>query len=183
MLQVDGENLPGGDVIAVGEAAGDRHNLILQQQLGIVTQPLNVQPIDIRAGPLERELGFVIAVGAGGAKNENARVRHDETSLMADVSGRISSRAKRRDGNHEETGFVEYDLRVRGVAVRGLSNNINSQLIIYEWLVIGAVLFHENISQVVDYESMSFIYLLYVDDVNVTGSRGRRGFFRRSLTT
>src|SRR5689334_22616731 len=61
MLQLNGENLASCDVVAVGEAAGDRHNLILEQEFRIVAQALDVQAIDESAGFFEGELCLAIA--------------------------------------------------------------------------------------------------------------------------
>ena len=58
VLQLDGEDFSRGDVIAISEAAGNRHNLVLQKEFRIVAQPLNVEAIGDGAGLLEGELRF-----------------------------------------------------------------------------------------------------------------------------
>lgn len=76
MLQLDSKDFSRGNVIAVGEAAGNRHNLVLQKEFRTFAQPLNVKPIDGCAGFFEGELRFHVAVGAGGAQDHDAWLGH-----------------------------------------------------------------------------------------------------------
>jgi hypothetical protein len=72
VLQLDGEDFASCYVVTVREAAGDRHNLVLQQEFRILAQPMDVQAIDGAASLFKRELRFHVAVGARGSQDQNA---------------------------------------------------------------------------------------------------------------
>src|SRR5579872_3562478 len=76
MLQLHSQDLSRGDIVAVGETAWNRHNLVLQQQFRIIPQPIDMQPFGDGAGLFERELGFFIAVRSGSSQNEDTRLSH-----------------------------------------------------------------------------------------------------------
>ena len=60
-----GEDLAGGHVVAVGEAAGHDEDLVTLQQGRLFAQPVDVDALGDGAGRLEGELRFAVAVGAG----------------------------------------------------------------------------------------------------------------------
>lgn len=87
MLQLESKNFAGGDVITVGESAGDGHNLVLQKEFWIIAQALDVKSIDEGASFLEGELGLGVAVGAGGTEDENAGSSHGNLAKKAENRG------------------------------------------------------------------------------------------------
>src|SRR5205823_613668 len=78
VLQLDGEDFAGSDVVTVREAAGNRHNLVLQKEFRVGTQAVDVQAFGESAGLLKGELGFAIAVGAGSTQDQDTRGSHVE---------------------------------------------------------------------------------------------------------
>ena len=74
--QLIAQNFSGGHIVAVGEAAGNDQDLKIVQQLGLLPEPLDVQPLRDGAGLFEGKLGFDVAVGAGGTEDQSTRGRH-----------------------------------------------------------------------------------------------------------
>ena len=63
--QLVGEDLARRDVIAVGKTTGNDQDLIFVQELGILTQPIDVDALGPAPGLLEGELRFGIAICTG----------------------------------------------------------------------------------------------------------------------
>ncbi len=73
-----GEDFTGGDVVAVGEAAGKGEDLVIGEAGGVLEEGVDVEGVDgnifsTAAGEGEGVGEFAVAVGAGGAKEEDAR--------------------------------------------------------------------------------------------------------------
>ena len=66
-----GEDFSGGDVVAVGEAAGEGEDLVLLEEGGVLEGFVDVEEIDIAADEFEGVGEFDIGVGAGGAEEED----------------------------------------------------------------------------------------------------------------
>jgi hypothetical protein len=71
VLKLHRKNFSRSNVVAVTETAGQSEDLILAEELGILTQGVDVNAIDDGTGRLEREQRFEIAVGPGRTKNQN----------------------------------------------------------------------------------------------------------------
>jgi hypothetical protein len=78
MFELIGQNLPSGDVIAVGKAPWDDENLEVMQFFWRFAELIDVEFLDVSTSGREGERGLVIAVGSWAAKDQNTRSRHDE---------------------------------------------------------------------------------------------------------
>ncbi len=91
-MQLAGEDFAGGHVVAVGEAAGDGENLVLQEEAWLFAQLVDVDAVGEGAGLLEGELRLLIAVGAGGSQDEGAGPGHaesrEESRVLLDLGER-----------------------------------------------------------------------------------------------
>src|SRR5262245_3319969 len=76
MLELIGENLAGRHVVAIRESAGYDEDLIALQQLWVFAQAVDVETFGQPAGLCKRELRFFVAIGAGGTKDQDARLGH-----------------------------------------------------------------------------------------------------------
>src|SRR5205085_6380904 len=68
--QLGGEDLAGGHIVAVGEAAGDCEDVVLPQQARVLAEAIDMNAIGPAASSFEGELRFLVAVSAGGAEHE-----------------------------------------------------------------------------------------------------------------
>ena len=75
-LQFEGEDPSAGDVVAVGEAAGDAEDLVVVGKRRLLCQGVDMNPLGNRPGPLEGVDGLMIAVRAGGTEDENTGGEH-----------------------------------------------------------------------------------------------------------
>ncbi len=66
-----GENFAGSDVVAVGEAAGKGEDLVVLELGGVGEEGVDVEGVDGGADELEGVDEFAVAVGAGGAEEED----------------------------------------------------------------------------------------------------------------
>jgi hypothetical protein len=82
-----GEDAPGGDVVAIAEAAGDGEQLVGVKQAGVLQQAVDVHQLRGRPGPLEGVNGLAVAVGAGRAEDEGLRLRRHAPSLAPPARG------------------------------------------------------------------------------------------------
>ena len=80
------EDSAGAQVVAVAESAGDAEDLELLEERGLFQQPVDVQGFGLRAGLLEGEGGFGVAVGAGGAEDQDVGRGH-RRDLGLEISG------------------------------------------------------------------------------------------------
>src|SRR5439155_12345823 len=64
-----GEDSAGGDVVAIGEPAGDGEELKIAEQRGIFKNTVEMNALRGGAGELESVRGFDVAIGSGGAKD------------------------------------------------------------------------------------------------------------------
>ena len=71
-----GEDLPGGHVVAVAEAAGDAEDLEVGQQGRLLQHAVDVQRLRLGAGQLEGPGGLLVAIGARGAEDQDVG-RHE----------------------------------------------------------------------------------------------------------
>jgi len=71
-----GEDFAGGDVVAVGEAAGEGEDLELLELGGVGEESVDVEGFDGGAHEGEGVVEFAVAVGAGGAEEEDAGGGH-----------------------------------------------------------------------------------------------------------
>ena len=78
-----GEDLAGGDVVAVAEAAGEGEDLVILQPQPVAQEAVDVHAFSVGAGQVERMGGFEIAVGAGGAKDQRAGLHAGIHSVVA----------------------------------------------------------------------------------------------------
>ena len=153
MLQLNRENFASCNVIAVCEAAGNRHNLVLQQEFRIVAQSLNVQAIDEGAGFFERELRFGIAVGA--------RSTQDQDTWLAMVFPwfrRLPARPRRRQTAAAPRDIVDLRFSPRMSAKVGEKSIAASR--VHSVTCVANCFFLENISQTVDSTPIRFVYFL-----------------------
>ena len=65
------EDSAGAQVVAVAESAGNAEDLELLEERGLFQKPVDVQGFGLCAGLLEGEGRFGVAVGAGGAKDQD----------------------------------------------------------------------------------------------------------------
>lgn len=72
LLEADGEDAAGGDVIAVGEAAGEAEELEAVEEGGLGDELVEVDELDGGTGEFEGAAHLSIAVGAGGADDQGA---------------------------------------------------------------------------------------------------------------
>ncbi len=91
-----GQDLARRHVIAVGEAAGDGEDLVAHQLGRLLAQAVDVDALGDRAGLLEGELGFGVAVGAGGSQNQDARGGHAQVITGQGRTFRLTGRKDRR---------------------------------------------------------------------------------------
>jgi hypothetical protein len=71
-----GEDFSGGDVVAVGEAAGEAEDLVVFELRWILEQLVDVEGVNGRASELEGVSEFAVAVGAGGSQEDDAGGGH-----------------------------------------------------------------------------------------------------------
>ena len=66
--------LPGGHVVAVGEAAGDDEDLVVAEQAWVLAEAVDVERARPRPRPCSKaNCGFGVAVGAGGPEDQGVR--------------------------------------------------------------------------------------------------------------
>ena len=63
--QFNGQDLAGGNIVAVGEPAGDRQDVEFAEQLRVLAEAPDVNALGPSTGALESELRLLVAVRAG----------------------------------------------------------------------------------------------------------------------
>jgi hypothetical protein len=115
MRDLIGQDSPGGDVVAVTKAPGNRQNLMPAQQARIFHQAVDVHALGGSAGELKGMGGFAVAIGPGGSQNHHAgfhavtlacnarqekldfkRARAELPDSVADISGGLAERYRSR---------------------------------------------------------------------------------------
>ena len=71
-----GQDAAGSHVVAIAESAGHAENLELVGQIGLFQQPVDVDVPGLGPRLLEGGGGLFVAVGAGGAEDEDLRLGH-----------------------------------------------------------------------------------------------------------
>src|SRR6185436_11320067 len=89
--ELEAHHLARQDVVAVGEAARDREDLVVGELRRPLEERLQRQDGRRRAALLEREGGLGVAVGAGGAEDEGARSGHPSSSPVRNARVRSGS--------------------------------------------------------------------------------------------
>lgn len=88
MVELIGEELSAGDVVAVTEAAGDGEKLITGEGVGRGDELFDVNQVTVRSRALPGEDGFFVAVDAGGAEDEDTGLSHAESVAVTPVMSR-----------------------------------------------------------------------------------------------
>ena len=71
-----------GNIVAVAEAPGKRQDLEIMHNAGVFQQPIDMHKFRRCAGPFKGMGGFAVAVGAGGAEDENSGFHGNEFTLL-----------------------------------------------------------------------------------------------------
>jgi len=71
-------DLPGGDVVAVAEAAREHEDLVVLEQFRVLAEAVDVEAVGPSTCELEGELGLEVAVGARRAEDQDLWRSHDE---------------------------------------------------------------------------------------------------------
>ena len=80
--ELGGEDLAGGDVVAVGEAARDGQDLIAIEQRRSLAEAVDVDALSAGPDLLEGELHFLITVGARGPQDQDGGIGHKNRQIM-----------------------------------------------------------------------------------------------------
>jgi len=76
VLQLNGEDLAGRHVVAVGKSAWNHENLKVVQQLGRFAQSMDVHALRDGAGKFEGEVRLDVTVCPRGTQDQHARLGH-----------------------------------------------------------------------------------------------------------